>query len=148
MWRGAVMTQSDVLGSIWLFSRLEPERLEKLAAFTFTNAYEPGDVIVEEGRTGNGLYAIVSGEVEVVKGADTGSPRRLATLATGEFFGEMALLDDWPRSATVRALQQTTCVGIDRWLFLTQVRQDPDLAVTMLQAMARRIRETQAGPAE
>ncbi len=138
------MSDSEILANVWLFSGMDQERRERLATFTFTRSYKPDDIIVEEGRTGNGLYVITSGRVEVVKAFKTESARRIATLAKGDFFGEMALLAEWPRSATVRALEETTCVGIDRWLFLTQLRSDPELAIVMLQAMALRLRETDA----
>ncbi len=137
------MADSDILANVWLFSGMSKESLDKLASFTFTKGYKPGDVIIEEGRSGNGLYVITSGQVEVTKGA-AGAAKRLATLTNGDFFGEMSLLDEWPRSATVRALEDTSCLGIDRWLFLNQLRKDPQLAIVMLQAMARRLRETDA----
>ncbi len=142
------MSIAETLSGIWLFSGIDKEHLEKLAAFTFSRNYKPGEIIVEEGRTGNGLYVITSGQVEVVEGLHTDKPRRLRILGQGEFFGEIALLEDRPRSATVRALQETACVGIDRWLFLTQLRNDPEIAIMMLQAMARRFTERQPDPAQ
>jgi CRP-like cAMP-binding protein len=135
-------SNADVLSGVWLFAGLDRERLEKLATFTFSKSYTPGDSIVEEGRTGNGLYVITSGRVEVVKAFNTERATRLAVLEAGEFFGEMALLTEWPRSATVRAIEPTACVGIDRWLFLEQLRKDAQLAIVMLQALAKRLRET------
>ena len=54
----------------------------------------------------------------------------------------MGLLEEQPRSATVRALDEATCVGIDRWLFLSQIRRDPEIGILMLQTMAQRLRET------
>ena len=138
------MSIGEVLSNIWLFAGVDKERLEKLAAFTFNKHFSAGEVIFEEGHTGNGLYVVISGRVEVLKALHSDNERRLVTLTEGEFFGEMALLDDLPRSASVRALEDTTCVGIDRWLFLTQIRKNPQIAVTMLQTMARRLRETDA----
>jgi len=128
----------DILANVWLFSGMDKERRDRLATFTFTRSYKQDDVIVEEGRTGNGLYVITSGRVEVVKAFKTENARRLATLSSGDFFGEMALLDEWPRSATVRALEATTCVGIDRWLLLAQLRKDSELAIVMLQGSSSR----------
>ena len=138
------MSIADALSEVWLFSGVSKEHLEKLAAFTFSRDYKSGDMIVEEGRTGNGLYIIVSGQVEVVKALNTERATRLATLSKGEFFGEMALLGEFPRTATVRALTDVACVGVDRWLFLNQLGKDPQLAITMLQAMAGRLRTTDA----
>ena len=134
----------ESLADVWLFSGMEKEQLQQLAAFTFTKTFKAGDVIAEEGRTGNALYVILTGQVEVLKGYRTETPLRLAALNPGEFFGEMALLEESPRSATVRATQETTCVGVDRWLFLAQLRKNPDMAISMLQAMARRLRQMDA----
>lgn len=136
------MSSADVLAGVWLFAGVDRERLEKLATFTFSKAYRPGEAIVEEGRTGNGLYIVTAGRVEVVKALNTERATRLAILGPGDFFGEMALLSEWPRSATVRALDPTTCLGIDRWLFLEQLGKDAQLSIAMLQAMAMRLRET------
>ena len=138
------MSDSDILAQIWLFADVSRENLDKLAAFSFTKSYGPGQVIIQEGRTGNGVYAITSGQVEVVKGLNSEKPQRLAVLGKGEVFGEMALLDEWPRSASVRTLEDTTCVGIDRWLFLAQLRKEPEVAIAMLQVLVRRLRETDA----
>ena len=142
------MSDSDILARIWLFANMSKESLDRLAAFSFRKSYGPGEVIIEEGRTGNGVYAITSGQVEVVKGLNSESPQRLAILGQGEVIGEMALLDEWPRSASVRTLEATTCVGIDRWLFLAQLRKEPDVAIAMLQVLVRRLRETDARLAE
>ena len=138
------MSDADMLAGIWLFSGVGKEDLQKLAAFAFTKTYAPGDTIIEEGRTGNGLYVIASGKVDVVKGLNTERAHHVATLGPGEFFGEMALLGEWPRTASVRAVEETECIGIDRWLFLAQIRKQPHMAITMLQVMAERLRETDA----
>ncbi len=138
------MSNADALAGVWLFSGVDRSHLEKLAVFTFTRSYKSGETIVEEGRTGNGLYIVMSGRVEVVKALNTERARHLATLGQGDFFGEMALLCEWPRSATVRAIEDTTCVGIDRWLFLSELGKDARLAIVMLQAMAQRLRDADA----
>ena len=142
------MSDADMLASIWLFSGASKEDLEKLATFAFSKSYGPGEVIIEEGRTGNGLYVIASGRVEVVKGLNTENAQHIAILGAGESFGEMALLGEWPRSASVRTLEDTECMGIDRWMFLAQIRKQPHLAITMLEVMADRLRLTDSKLAE
>ena len=129
---------SEVLSQVWLFSGLSQDQLDAISRFTFQKTFAPGDLIVEEGRTGNGLYVVMSGEVEVVKGLGTSDQRVLARRGTGEVFGEMALLGEWPRTASVRALDQVECLGMDRWVFLTQ------LEIRMLQILAERLRESDA----
>ena len=138
------MSIGELLADIWLFSGMDSEHLEKLATFAFTKSFQTGETILEKGRSGNGLYVIVSGQVEVVETTQDEGERRLATLGPREFFGEMALLDDQPRSATVKALEDTTCVGIDRWLFLSQLQRDPEISISMLRTMAQRIRQADA----
>ena len=62
------MSTADLLQGVWLFSGLDQAQLDAISRFTFRKAFGPGELIVEEGRTGNGLYLILSGETEVVKG--------------------------------------------------------------------------------
>jgi CRP/FNR family transcriptional regulator, cyclic AMP receptor protein len=133
-----------VLARVPLFSGLDPAALESLEAFTFRRTFEPGDLIVEEGRTGNGLYVVVSGTVEVVKGLAGERPQVLATFGPGEPFGEMALLGQWPRTASVRALEDTECLGMDRWVFIAYLNREPQLAIRMLQVLAQRLADTAA----
>ena len=138
------MSTADALGSVWLFADLDKEHLESLSSFTFTKTFGPGELIVEEGRTGNGMYVIMSGEVEVVKGLASENPQVIAVLGPGEVFGEMALLGEWPRTASVRAVKASECVGVDRWVFLAELARRPQLAVSMLQILARRLRDADA----
>ena len=88
------MSTADVLRQVWLFSGLSEEQLDAVSSFTFQKTFAPGELIVEEGHTGNGLYVVVSGEVEVVKGLGTEQQRVLARRESGEVIGEMALLGE------------------------------------------------------
>ena len=114
---------ADVLSQIWLFAGLSEEQLEAISSFTFQKTFQAGELIVEEGRTGNGCYVILSGEVEVVKALGTDNQLVLARRGAGEVLGEMALLGEWPRTASIRALNEVGCLGIDRWVFLTQLER-------------------------
>jgi CRP-like cAMP-binding protein len=135
---------TDILRRVWLFSQLEQGQLDAISSFTFHKTFAPGELIVEEGHTGNGLYVIVSGNVEVVKALGTDNQRVVATRGSGEVFGEMALLGEWPRTASVRALDQVECLGIDRWVFLAQLERQPQVSIRMLQILAQRLRESDA----
>jgi nitrite reductase/ring-hydroxylating ferredoxin subunit len=132
----------SLLAAVPLFSGLDQASLESLEAFTFRKKFAPGEVIVEEGRTGNGLYIVLSGRVEVVKGLTGPNPQVAAVLGSSEPFGEMALLGDWKRSASVRALEEVECLGMDRWAFLAHLNREPQLAVKMLQMLAERLAQT------
>ena len=134
----------EVLRKVWLFSELTDDQLDSISNFTFEKTFEAGELIVEEGQTGNGLYVIVSGDVEVLKGDVNNSPQYLAKRGSGDVFGEMALLGEWPRTASVRALGSVVCLGIDRWVFLSQLEQQPKVTVRMLQILAQRLRDSDA----
>ena len=135
---------TEILRRVWLFSQLDQGQLDAISSFTFQKTFGPGELIVEEGHTGNGMYVIVSGNVEVVKALGTDSPRVVARRGSGEVFGEMALLGEWPRTASVRALDQVECLGIDRWVFLAQLERQPQVSIRMLQILAQRLRESDA----
>ena len=130
------MSTADVLRHVWLFSGLTEDQLNAISSFTFQKTFGPGETIVEEGHTGNGLYIIMAGQVEVVKGLGTENARILAKRGPEEVFGEMALLGEWPRTASVRALDQVECLGLDRWVFLTQLESQPQLGIRMLRILA------------
>jgi CRP-like cAMP-binding protein len=136
------MDTVDLLANVPLLAGLDSAAMEAFAGFTFRKTFETGEAIVEEGRTGNGLFIIVNGSAEVIKGLQTASPHVVATLGAGEPIGEMALLGEWPRSATVRALETTECIGVDRWIFLDHLVKEPKLALRMLQILALRLAET------
>lgn len=135
---------SHVLGRVPLFAGLSADALEALAGMTFQRTFAPGEAIVEEGQTGNGLYVVLDGRVEVVKSDGSARAQSLATLGPGEPFGELALLGEWKRTATVRAIDETTCLGMDRWLFLAHLQRQPAIAVKMLQFVAQRLVDTDA----
>jgi CRP-like cAMP-binding protein len=136
------MSIIGALAEVPLLAGLDPKALEALAGFTFRKTFEPGELIVEEGRTGNGLFIILSGSAEVIKGLQTAQPVTVARLGAGEPIGEMALLGEWPRTASVRASEKTECVGIDRWIFVDHLAREPKLALRLLQILALRLAET------
>src|SRR3972149_3532553 len=138
----AAETATSLLAQVALFAGLDSAALESLEAFTFRRRFGAKEVIVEEGRTGNGLYVVLSGRVEVVKGLGSATRQTVALLGPGEPFGEMALLGDWRRSASVVALEETECLGMDRWAFLTHLNRQPQLAIRILQLQAERLAKT------
>jgi CRP/FNR family transcriptional regulator len=137
------MYPEDVLASATLFSELSRRDLKRLAAATITRAYKKGDTIVKEGENAVAFYLITKGRVNVVRGGDGGSQTALASLGPGEFFGEMAILDSYPRSASVTAVEETECLVLSRWDFLAELRSNPFIAVQMLPVLSRRIRKLQ-----
>lgn len=102
--------------------------------------YRTGESIVRQGDTGDSMYVIQSGKVEVVRESEGGQVK-LAELGEGDFFGEMALFDRDVRSATVRPLREARVLTIDKRMFLRKIHEDPSLAFRVMERMSRRIRE-------
>jgi ATP-binding cassette subfamily B protein len=115
------------LQAVPFFKHLDGVLLAALASRFVTERYAEGDTIFEEGETGDKLYVIVRGQVDVMAIGPTGEERRLAVLRDGDYFGEMALLDDVPRMATVRAHTSTVVLTLDREQFLGLLNTVPGL---------------------
>lgn len=105
--------------------------------------YKDGETIIRQGETGDCMFVVQAGEVEIVREVD-GIQVQLAVRGEGEFFGEMAIFEREVRSATVRALGQARVVTLDKKTFLRRVHEDPSLALHMLERMSNRIRELSA----
>jgi CRP-like cAMP-binding protein len=122
------MDPADLLKQTPLFEKLSADNIELLAQSTRIQNYKAGQLIVIEGRVGAAFFIVVSGSVAVFKRKTESDEVVLATLKAGEFFGELATMKHVPRSANVRALQDTTCLVIRRADFESYIRQFPDVA--------------------
>ena len=131
----------ETLRSVSLFRNLEPKHIKALARWSTTRTYQPGQVIVNEGQTGLGLYMIQSGKVRVTVRGAQGDQRELREMGPNESFGEIALLDDQPRSATVTAVEPTTCVLLDKAQFIAEIRTHPEMALAILPIVVQWLRE-------
>jgi CRP-like cAMP-binding protein len=101
--------------------------------------YKDGEDIIRQGNTGDSMYVVQSGRVEVVQSSAAGE-QHLAYLEAGDFFGEMAVFEKEVRSATVRASGESRVLKIDKKTLLRRIREDPLLAVNLLKTMSHRIR--------
>jgi CRP-like cAMP-binding protein len=101
--------------------------------------YKDGDTICLEGEEGKHMYVIQSGKVLVTKKVPDGE-LSLTTLKEGEIFGEMALFDHLPRSATIRSVGESVVLSVDKKGFFAKVSKDPSLALNILECMSKRIR--------
>ena len=137
-----MMERQEMLARVPLFSEIDRKDLENVARLMVSRIYRPGDLVLHEGDEAVGFFVVTSGRLEVVKGLNSESPHLLATLGPGEFFGETALLDNYRRTASVRAVEETECLVMPRWEFLSQLQQQPAMAMQLLRVMARRLRET------
>jgi len=136
-----VIRKLDILRKIPLFRHLGYKELVKVLNQTNLRTFKPGEEAISEGSTGDEFYIILAGEVEVMKGG-----RPLTVLGPGVHFGEMALVDHSPRSATVRAREETRLMALTRSAFYGLVRTEPVLASKLLwsfvQVLSHRLRAT------
>lgn len=103
--------------------------------------FETGATLFREGEVGDSVYFIMSGKVKVYKTLNDGRLEELAILKDGEIVGEMAVLDDRPRSATVTALEPTEVMIVKKENFLSRMEQQPKLAINFLKLLAERIEQ-------
>jgi len=126
-----------LLQDVPIFSCLDKKALGKIANSATKRVFEQGTVITKEGEMGVTFYLILDGAVEVRRGK-----RVLAKLGRKEFFGEMALFDNQPRSADVVATEQTTCLLLTSWNLIGVITATPKIAQRVIAELARRLRET------
>jgi CRP/FNR family cyclic AMP-dependent transcriptional regulator len=130
---------AELLKTVPIFSSCSPKELAGIAAIVKEVEFPPGKVITKEGQTGIGMHIVVEGETKVQIGGRT---RR--RLGPGAFFGEIALLDGGPRTATVVAETPVKTLAIPAWSFKALVRSQPALALKMLEETCRRLRANEA----
>jgi CRP-like cAMP-binding protein len=142
------MGHEEALRNVPLFANLEASDLNRLGKILVPRQYESGETIIKEGDEAVGFFIISSGKVRVVKDLGGGKEQALATLTPGEFFGETALLDGYPRTATVQAVDKTECLAMTRWDFMSELKGSPTMAVEIVRVLARRLRKTDANLSE
>jgi CRP/FNR family transcriptional regulator, cyclic AMP receptor protein len=130
------LSPAEQLAQVPLFRNLPRKALEGLGKIARSREFAPGQVLMEEGGGGVGVFLIVDGEVEVSRRGSV-----VATLGPGDVLGEMAVLDDAPRSATATARTPTRCLVIVRWDFLPSLKQEPEIAVELVRALSARLRK-------
>ena len=130
-----------LISQVDLFRSLNESHRSYLARCTGTSQYQAGDVIIRQGEQGSHLSIIVSGRVQVRRERPGREPIVLDELVAGQFVGEMALLDDRPRTATVVALEDTSCLVLSKWHFRVELESHPEMALAILPEISRRWRE-------
>jgi CRP/FNR family cyclic AMP-dependent transcriptional regulator len=137
-----VTTQDIVefLAKVPMFTKLKPKQLESLAKRARVRDYEEGSMIVEQGAEGIGLYIMARGIAKVTRIHGDGSKVEIDSLERFDFFGELSLLDDAPRSASIIAAEPVKAVVLSKLDFLDELEDDPAMAVVMLKELAHRFR--------
>jgi len=135
------MEAREALARAPLFSDLKRDILDTLARSAKIRQFAPGELLVTEGEDASTFYVLCKGEAEVVKRQGQKGEQVIGHLGEGDFFGEMALLDGFPRVASVRAVGDCECLVLVRWDFLGLVRSSPEVALGILPVLSRRLRD-------
>lgn len=132
----------ELLGRVPVFSTLEHEDLERIAELAVPRDYEPGQIVFREGDASDTCYIVRSGRARAVREHPDGRTITLATFGTGDIFGELAMFEDELRSATVEAVQRTSAVAVLGPDMRRLMVEHPQIAIRLLAALGRRLRET------
>jgi CRP/FNR family cyclic AMP-dependent transcriptional regulator len=129
----------DFLKTVSLFSHLKEEELQRLASQSRYCSFKFGDVIIQEGERDDRLYILISGKVNIFKSYRTKKEKRLRILEPPAYFGELALIDDLVRSATVVAMTDTKTLCLDKLDLDREIERSPLIAKKLLQMLNRRL---------
>lgn len=133
--------KTDILKNVGLFSACTNKELGEIAKLVDEVEVDEGTVLTKEGSSGREFFAIADGTAEV-----TLREEKLAELGPGQFFGEMALLDQGPRSATVTAATDMKLYALDARRFSTLLDRHPAVARKILRGLAQRLRDVEEAP--
>ena len=131
-----------LLSESFLFSKLPGDDLDRIIDFTKLKKSKTREVIFRKNESGQQMFIIISGRVSLTTSSASGKELYLGMLGKGEIFGEISLLDKKERTATVTAKEATEMLVIDRSYFIPFLKNNPDVAISLLSAMATRLRQT------
>lgn len=129
------MTHEEFLGRVPIFEHCTPEEIASIVSVAQEHSYSAGQLIVTQGTPGQAFYLILSGKVGIERDGSV-----LGAFGSGDFFGEMSLLDYAPRSATIRAIEDTSCLMLSSWDFKALLERSPSIAIKLLEVLSRRLR--------
>ena len=124
----------DLLGRVPLFQGLEKRELEDICRTVHERTFQPGETVATEGQGGVGFFVIQDGEAKVTIGGE-----EVRRLGPGDYFGEIALITEGARTATVTAESELRCYGLTPWEFRPLVQSNASIAWKILQALARQV---------
>lgn len=136
----SLMDRILFLKRVSLFANLSPTDLKQLASIATEEFFPDGEVIAYQGETGDAMFVIVSGEVRVCREMD-GREEELTRRTTGEYVGEMSIINREPRNATLIASGDVRALSIDQKTFEGLLRERPEASLFIIQVLSKRLRE-------
>ncbi len=130
----------EILSRVSLFSLVKKRDLKRIAKLAHHHSFKSGEVIIREGTRDGRLFIVISGRVEVIKDLHGPGRQFLRMFGENSYFGEMALIDDYIRTASVVAVEDTEVLTLDQWNIREEIQKYPSIAIELLQTLGRRIR--------
>ena len=137
----SLMQEYELLRRLPFFSEIEPARLKLLAFMSERVGFDPGKDLCRQGDPADAAYLIIDGEADIILEGPAG-PITVATLGANEIVGEIGILCDVPRNATVRAKNRLVALRIAKDPFMRMVREFPTMAVSIMRELAHRLEQT------
>jgi CRP/FNR family cyclic AMP-dependent transcriptional regulator len=137
----SLVEEVEVLRNIPLFANIEPSKLKLLAFTSERLTFHPGQAIMRQGEVGDATYVILAGDADVT--VDTpGGPLKVAAVTKNDLVGDIAMLCDVPRTATITATSEVVTLRIAKELFFRLIREFPQMAIEIMRVLARRVDNT------
>jgi len=133
---------AEALRTIPLFANVDEQDLERIAATSVVRTFNKNSIVITEGDTSSSLYLILGGEVKIFVSDEDGKTNIINRLGPGEYFGELSLIDEEPRSASAEAVTKCKISILSRKYFVDYIVQHPRVAVSLLKGMGQRLRKT------
>ena len=137
------MDKQGFLSEVSIFSHMKEEDLKRIAAQAQIRSFKQAEMIISEGDRDNRLFVVISGEAEAIKGFGSHNEKHLGMLGPRAYFGEMALIDDLARSASVIAREDTQVLCLEQLDLLKEIAESPAMALELLRTLSLRLRATE-----
>ncbi len=135
------MDYAAIIARISLFSMLTKRDIKRIAKRAQLHSYKKGDVIIREGERDGRVFILIEGQVEVIISLGTDKERKVGMFGPDNYFGEMAVLDDYVRTASIVAVRDTHTLSLDHWNIRDEIAKYPSIAIELIQTLSRRLRE-------
>lgn len=139
--RRIAIDKRSLVSSIPAFGELSPDELDALLDISMTHSLEPREVLFRKGDEGTELFGILEGRLRATTPSAHGKEVTFSVMGAGEVFGEIALFDGQPRSATVQALEESRLIAIHRNDFIAFMDRHPGMSLRLLRVLAERVRK-------
>ncbi len=133
----SLLQESDCLRKVPLFKALEPAKLKLLAFTSEMMVFQPGETVFKAGESGDCAYVLTEGEIEILSSTDASAV--VGVLQRNQIFGELALINDEPRGATLRARGEVTVMKISESMFMQLIHENSELALNVVRQLSQKL---------